>query len=69
MCGRSRSSEMTPHLHFLHHLLAEGADLSGRGDDHVLGALILTGDAIEEVAIVLQVDAEVRLEERKRTDC
>lgn len=43
------------YLHFLHHLLAEGADLGGRGDDHVLRALVLAGNTIEEAAVVLQV--------------
>lgn len=51
-----------PYLHFLHHLLAEGADLGGAGDDHVLGALVLAGDAIEGAALVLNVGVEVCLE-------
>lgn len=39
-----------PHLHFLHHLLAKGADLGGAGKCHELPALILAAHSIEAAA-------------------
>lgn len=53
------------YLHFLHHLLAEGAHLGGAGDDHVLGALVLAGHPVEGAALILHVGVEVCLEEDK----
>lgn len=50
------------HLQFLHHLLAEGADLGGAGDGHVLRTLVLAGHPIEGAALILDVGVEVCLE-------
>lgn len=55
-----------PHLHLLDHLLAEGADLGGAGDGHVLRALVLAGDAVEGSGVVLHVMIQVRLETTKQ---
>ena len=50
------------YLHFLHHLLAEGADLGGDGDGHVLSAAVLAADAVERPGPVLHPTAvQVRL--------
>lgn len=51
------------HLHFLHHLLAEGADLGGAGDAHVLRALVLAGDAVEGRRVLRRAVIQVRLSE------
>lgn len=60
--GVHRSTTRTrPHLYFLDHLLAEGADLGGAGDGHVLRALVLAGDAVEGRGVVLHVMIQVRL--------
>lgn len=55
------------YLHLLHHLLTKGADFGGRGDNRVLGALVLTWNAIEGVAVILQINTKVRLKEEKKT--
>ena len=49
------------HLNLLHDLLPEGAHLGGAGDGHVLGALVLAGDAVERRGVLLHVVAQVRL--------
>lgn len=67
MCDRTINAEFTtaiwihPHLHLFDHLLAEGADLGGAGDGHVLGALVLAGDTVEGCGVVLHVVIQVRL--------
>ena len=53
---------VSSHLHLLHDLLPEGAHLGGAGDGHVLGALVLAGDAVECRGVLLHVVAQVRLE-------
>lgn len=53
---------MVSHLHLFHHLFPERADFSGGGDDHIFSALVLTRHAVEETAVVLEVDAEVSLQ-------
>lgn len=49
------------HLHFLHHLLAEGADLGGAGDGHVLRALVLAAHAVEARRLLRRVVVQIRL--------
>lgn len=50
------------YLHLFHHLFPKRADFSGGGDDHIFGALVLTRNAVEEAAVVLQVDAQICLQ-------
>lgn len=45
----------SPYLHLLNNLLSERAHLGGARDGHVLGALVLTGDAVERAALILDV--------------
>lgn len=55
------------YLHLFHHLFPKRADFSGGGDDHIFRALILTGYAVEEAAVVLEVDAQIRLQNTTHT--
>ena len=55
------------HLHLLHHLLAEGAHLSGAGDGHVLRVLVLACHPVEGAGVVLDVAVQVRLRKRNST--
>lgn len=52
------------YLNFLHHLLAEGADLSRTSNDHVVQTLVLAGHPIEGVALIVDVSIEVCLPEK-----
>lgn len=58
----SGSFQTWSHLHLLDDLLAEGAHLGGASDGHVLGALVLAGDAVERCGVLLHTVAQVRLD-------